>query len=125
IVTKRICIGLQRKDLNLLHEGVETGVIRRTPQGGYAETTREVAPEHRAMLEYRPPNAPEPVRELADAHGVEPKGNGLARLRSATQRWYTRDNVMYDRENGHANGHGTDEEQSDEAEPSEVTRGHN
>lgn len=99
-------------------------MIRRTPQGGYVEMTRQAAPEHRAMLESRPPDAPEPVRELADERGVEPKGNSLARLRSATRRWYTRDNVMYDGENGHANGHGTDGEQSDEIEPSDVTRGH-
>ncbi len=37
IVTKRICIALQRKDNADLTHGFETGVIDRSPDGGYAE----------------------------------------------------------------------------------------
>ncbi|GEO87748.1 cytochrome bc1 complex cytochrome b subunit [Aeromicrobium flavum] len=37
IVTKRICISLQRKDNETLTHGWETGVIDRSPDGGYAE----------------------------------------------------------------------------------------
>ena len=32
-VTKRICLGLQRKDAHLLEHGVETGIIRQLPNG--------------------------------------------------------------------------------------------
>ncbi|MEH3034852.1 MAG: cytochrome bc complex cytochrome b subunit [Aeromicrobium erythreum] len=37
IITKRICIGLQRADENRILHGYETGVIERTPDGGYSE----------------------------------------------------------------------------------------
>ncbi|TXJ07486.1 MAG: ubiquinol-cytochrome c reductase cytochrome b subunit [Aeromicrobium sp.] len=37
MVTKRICIALQRKDNADLTHGYETGVIDRSPSGGYAE----------------------------------------------------------------------------------------
>ncbi|NRQ51036.1 cytochrome bc1 complex cytochrome b subunit [Aeromicrobium stalagmiti] len=37
MVTKRICIGLQRADANRILHGYETGVIERTPDGGFSE----------------------------------------------------------------------------------------
>jgi ubiquinol-cytochrome c reductase cytochrome b subunit len=36
-LTKRFCIGLQRHDESLLHHGIETGIIRRLPDGEYIE----------------------------------------------------------------------------------------
>ncbi len=37
LVTKRICIGLQRQDANKILHGYETGVIERTPDGAFSE----------------------------------------------------------------------------------------
>ena len=37
IITKRICIGLQRADANRILHGYETGIIERSPDGGYSE----------------------------------------------------------------------------------------
>ncbi|WP_332666075.1 cytochrome bc1 complex cytochrome b subunit [Aeromicrobium sp.] len=37
IITKRICIGLQRADANRILHGYETGVIERSPDGGFSE----------------------------------------------------------------------------------------
>jgi len=54
IVTKRICLGLQRKDLHLLEHGVETGIIRQLPGGEFIEETRPVSEDARAVLESRP-----------------------------------------------------------------------
>ncbi len=54
ILTKRICLGLQRKDLHLLQHGVETGIIRQLPNGEFIEETRPVDEEARAVLESRP-----------------------------------------------------------------------
>ena len=39
-ITKRICLGLQHHDEELLHHGFETGIIRRLPSGEYIEVTR-------------------------------------------------------------------------------------
>jgi ubiquinol-cytochrome c reductase cytochrome b subunit len=37
MVTKRLCIGLQRADANRILHGYETGVIERSPDGGFTE----------------------------------------------------------------------------------------
>jgi ubiquinol-cytochrome c reductase cytochrome b subunit len=48
LVTKRICLGLQRKDRDLLEHGVETGIISQLPSGEFTEKparwTRTPAP---------------------------------------------------------------------------------
>jgi len=49
-ITKRICLGLQRKDLRLLEHGVETGIIRQLPSGEYVEETRPLTEGERAAL---------------------------------------------------------------------------
>jgi ubiquinol-cytochrome c reductase cytochrome b subunit len=40
LVTNRICLGLQRRDLRVLEHGAETGIIRRLPSGAYVAETR-------------------------------------------------------------------------------------
>jgi ubiquinol-cytochrome c reductase cytochrome b subunit len=50
-VTTRICLGLRRNDLRLLEHGVETGIIRRLPSGGYVGETRPLDKEERVTLE--------------------------------------------------------------------------
>src|ERR1700761_7621968 len=40
VVTRRICLGLQRKDAGLLTHGVETGIIRQLPDGEFVEEAR-------------------------------------------------------------------------------------
>ena len=42
IVTRRICLGLQRKDKELLEHGLETGIIRQMPDGEFIEVHRPV-----------------------------------------------------------------------------------
>jgi ubiquinol-cytochrome c reductase cytochrome b subunit len=61
IITKRICLGLQRKDVHLLEHGVETGIIRQLPSGEYIEETRPVDDDARAVLESRPDYLPLPA----------------------------------------------------------------
>jgi ubiquinol-cytochrome c reductase cytochrome b subunit len=52
-VTKRICLGLQRKDVALLEHGVETGIIRQLPNGEFTELTRPLSEDLRAVLQAR------------------------------------------------------------------------
>jgi ubiquinol-cytochrome c reductase cytochrome b subunit len=122
VVTKRICIGLQRKDEHMLHEGVETGVIKRLPSGGYEETTRPLSPELLGRLEANRPDVPEDMPALTDGRGVEAKNGLVRRLRVSAQRWYTQDNVA---RAAHGNGHAEPEEGELEsgAERPELTSG--
>jgi ubiquinol-cytochrome c reductase cytochrome b subunit len=48
-LTKRFCIGLQHHDEALLHHGVETGIIRRSPTGEYFEI-EEALPADKAEV---------------------------------------------------------------------------
>ncbi|HEX9515071.1 MAG TPA: ubiquinol-cytochrome c reductase cytochrome b subunit, partial [Streptosporangiaceae bacterium] len=50
IITKRVCLGLQRKDLHLLQHGVETGIIKQLPNGTFIEETRPLDEEELAKL---------------------------------------------------------------------------
>jgi len=52
-VTKRICLGLQRKDVALLEHGVETGIIRQLPNGEFTELTRPLSEDLRSVLQAR------------------------------------------------------------------------
>ncbi len=67
--TRRVCLGLQHKDEELLHHGVETGIIRRLPSGEYIEVTRPLPEEHAAVL----------ARQIGYEHTPStalPSGNG-------------------------------------------------
>ena len=52
-LTKRICLGLQRKDLHLLEHGVETGIIRQLPTGEFVEETKPLDEDALAVIDSR------------------------------------------------------------------------
>jgi ubiquinol-cytochrome c reductase cytochrome b subunit len=103
-VTKRICLGLQRKDAHMLAHGVEIGIIRQLPSGEFIEEERPLTEEERAIIESKrvPPALPAP-RET-DANGVpQPAARGpLGRARALANRAFTETIEMPD---GHGNGH--------------------
>ena len=67
VITRRICLALQRKDAETLEHGVETGIIRQSPDGEFTEVLRPVTDEERAVLSARSPPRALPA---ADANGV-------------------------------------------------------
>jgi ubiquinol-cytochrome c reductase cytochrome b subunit len=78
-VTRRICLGLQRRDRALLEHGVETGIILRAPSGAYTERVRPVPAETAERL--RPPApVPNPSRtplaRLFAGGDLEPEEHG-------------------------------------------------
>jgi quinol---cytochrome-c reductase cytochrome b subunit len=110
-VTKRICLGLQRKDVHLLEHGVETGIIRQLPDGEFIEVTRPVDDDQQAVLSART----ELPRELESRTGMAGSGEpedvpapsqrgGIGKLRIALNRAYT-ESVPLPEGNGHGNGH--------------------
>jgi ubiquinol-cytochrome c reductase cytochrome b subunit len=114
-ITKRICLGLQRKDLHMLQHGVETGIIYQRPSGEYVEETRPLNDEEIAKLDVRRPT---PLAVEAGAEGVPPSGmrGGLGRLKLAANKVVTETVPLEDHGNGygHGNGHG-----NGHAEPAE------
>jgi ubiquinol-cytochrome c reductase cytochrome b subunit len=101
-VTKRICLGLQRKDLHLLEHGVETGIIVQLPSGEYIEETRPLSEEARAVLESRrPPSLPAGTTAEPDVPAPALRG-GLGRVRERLNQVVTESVPM----DGHGNGYG-------------------
>src|SRR5215467_1435119 len=117
VITKRICLGLQRKDNHLLEHGVETGIIRQLPGGEFIEETKPLSEEMRAMLAAR---RELPQIEAPDGGDVPaPTARGaVGKLRVSLNRVLT-ENIPLPRGNGHGNGHGD----GHAAEPTAVTAG--
>jgi ubiquinol-cytochrome c reductase cytochrome b subunit len=108
MITKRICLGLQRKDSHLLEHGVETGIIRQLPGGEFIEETRPVDEERLAVLTAR--IAAPPLRALEAPEAEVPPPGMRGRLGKVRERLY---NVVTEsvpmpepHANGHGNGHG-------------------
>ncbi|NDU76141.1 ubiquinol-cytochrome c reductase cytochrome b subunit [Actinomadura sp. DSM 109109] len=54
-VTRRVCLSLQRRDLRTREEGVESGLISLTPDGGFRERHERPSEEAEAVLRARQP----------------------------------------------------------------------
>jgi ubiquinol-cytochrome c reductase cytochrome b subunit len=108
IITKRICLGLQRKDAHLLEHGVETGIIRQLPGGEFIEETRPVDEEALAVLTSRTAPPPLPALETADAEVPPPGMRGrLGKVRERLYYVVTESAPMAEpHPDGHGNGHG-------------------
>jgi ubiquinol-cytochrome c reductase cytochrome b subunit len=74
--TKRICLALQRSDDELVHHGIESGTIRRLPNGEFVEETVPLPAVYRIAL--TGVESDRPQLEGATDHGSEgtPKGPG-------------------------------------------------
>ncbi|MDO4928310.1 MAG: cytochrome bc complex cytochrome b subunit [Corynebacterium sp.] len=70
-VTYRICIGLQRKDREVLEHGIETGVIKMEPSGAFIEVHQPLGPVdengHPIPLEYQGAFVPNQMNQLGFA----------------------------------------------------------
>jgi ubiquinol-cytochrome c reductase cytochrome b subunit len=114
IVTKRICIALQRGDRELVLHGMETGVIMRLPHGEYIEKHAPLAQGQvwHLTAHERPQVLESPASE--DANGVVNPGSRKQRLRARlSQMWYsddvqkpTRRELEEAHDHAHSNGHG-------------------
>ncbi|WP_432039570.1 cytochrome bc1 complex cytochrome b subunit [Streptomyces cucumeris] len=88
VITKRICLGLQRRDHEKVLHGRETGVIQRLPHGEFTELHEPLTQAERYTLvsfdQYRPLELPPAV----DESGVERKLSFKERLRVRLSRAY-------------------------------------
>jgi ubiquinol-cytochrome c reductase cytochrome b subunit len=106
IVTRRICLGLQRKDRGLIEHGLETGIIRQLPNGEYIEVHRPLTGEELAPLEAKKVPALLPAPGTADENGVPaPAARGImGRSRVIANRAFAETIVV--EADGHGNGYG-------------------
>ncbi|WP_456698067.1 cytochrome bc1 complex cytochrome b subunit [Aeromicrobium sp. P5_D10] len=88
IITKRICIGLQRADANRILHGYETGIIERSPDGGFSErhAPLPVAAQYKLTSHDRLPVLEAPAE--TDANGVAAPHGRKAKLRAKLRGYY-------------------------------------
>jgi ubiquinol-cytochrome c reductase cytochrome b subunit len=82
VVARRWCIGLQRADNDRLEHGDATGVIVRSPEGGYSEKHRPVAADRAVRMRHRAPNPVLPTPPDTDSAGVPVPHRASARARA-------------------------------------------
>ena len=93
VVTKRWCIALQRADNERLLHGYETGVLSRSPSGGYSEKHRPLDAAKAYTLTARERAEPLPEVEETDADGVRRPGARRRSLRARLSRAAVADDV--------------------------------
>ncbi|GAA3306488.1 cytochrome bc complex cytochrome b subunit [Streptomyces cinereospinus] len=70
VVTKRICLGLQRRDRDQVLHGRETGTLKRLPHGEYAEVHAPLTQAQRHTLTQHEQPPPYEIGPRVDAGGV-------------------------------------------------------
>ncbi len=126
-VTRRVCIGLQRKDAEMLTHGVEIGIIRQLPTGEFIEEARPLTEEERAVVEAKKVPAALPALGQPDENGVPAPGarGMMGWARGVANRAFTETaTVGNGHSNGHSNGHAGDAERDHEAVTTNPGGGH-
>jgi ubiquinol-cytochrome c reductase cytochrome b subunit len=86
LITKRACLGLQRKDREELLHGYEPGIIRQLPDGEFVEIHQPVDEEKQAILEAKPVPELLPDPGAEDASGV-PAPSSRGAIGRLSRRW--------------------------------------
>jgi ubiquinol-cytochrome c reductase cytochrome b subunit len=116
LLTKRICIGLQRSDEERLLHGAETGIIERDPSGGYSERHRPITQgEAYVLTQHKDQPA---LMPLTETDGFSAREIRTEQLRRRAGRFYFIDTLRKPTQaeleeaahhhgdgDGHGNGH--------------------
>jgi ubiquinol-cytochrome c reductase cytochrome b subunit len=94
IFVKRWCISLQRQDNATLLHGYETGVIMRSPEGGYTERHLPISEERAFTLTARDRDVVLNGTEPVDENGVKAPGGRLKGIRHRLSQALFADNVQ-------------------------------
>ncbi|TDC90470.1 ubiquinol-cytochrome c reductase cytochrome b subunit [Actinomadura sp. 7K507] len=93
VIAYRMCVALQRRDLGLVQHGLETGVIRQSPDGKYSEVERHLPDEATAAITDPRPSPAVDLDIPPPIDGVEsPRArSGVDRVRAALNRRFRED----------------------------------
>jgi ubiquinol-cytochrome c reductase cytochrome b subunit len=92
-ITKRICLGLQRKDREKVLHGRETGTIYRTEAGEFFEVHAPLDAQERWVLVQHDNYRPLELEPAEDDHGVRRPGSALDGIRRRLTRFYFEDRI--------------------------------
>ncbi|WP_030206485.1 cytochrome bc complex cytochrome b subunit [Streptomyces sp. NRRL S-87] len=88
IITKRICLGLQRRDRDKVLHGRETGIIKRLPHGEFIEVHEPLPQGQLHKLTAHEQYAPAEIGPTVDENGVERKVKAGEKLRAKLSKGY-------------------------------------
>ena len=88
IVTKRICLGLQRRDRDKVLHGRESGIIKRLPHGEFIEVHEPLSQEQLHTLTAHEQYEPAEIGPTVDENGVARKVNAAEKLRAKLSKGY-------------------------------------
>jgi ubiquinol-cytochrome c reductase cytochrome b subunit len=88
IVTKRICLGLQRRDRDKVLHGRETGIIKRLPNGEFIEVHAPLPPEERYVLTAHEVHTPVELPAGVDENGIPRRNGRLGKVRAKVSSFY-------------------------------------
>ncbi len=104
VITKRICLGLQRKDRDLVLHGRETGRVVRLPQGEFVEVHAPLSPAEQWRIVQHETYLPLSLPAATDEHGIPNPIARKERLRARLSRFYFGDHIVTPREEALAEG---------------------
>jgi len=93
LITKRICLSLQRRDRDKLLHGYETGRVLRLPNGEFIEVHGELSTEERAKIVAKDDIQPLATPPKTDEAGVRNPAARGAKLRTALSNFYLGDTI--------------------------------
>ena len=93
VITKRVCLGLQRRDRDKLLHGYESGRVLRLPHGEFIEVHQPLSVKDLAVITSKSDIVPLPAPEKADADGVRNKKYRLESWRHKLSKAFYGDNV--------------------------------
>jgi ubiquinol-cytochrome c reductase cytochrome b subunit len=94
VVTKRICLGLQRKDKEKVLHGRESGIIKRLPHGEFIEVHEPLSQEQLHTLTAHEQYEPLELGPEVDENGVRRKIGRGQKLRAKLSRSYFGDEAQ-------------------------------
>ncbi len=92
-VTKRIALSLQRRDIDRLMHGNETGKVLRLPHGEFIEVHAPVNERDRARILSNPAIEPLPMPPATDAAGVRTPNYRAKRLQAKVSHFFYGDRI--------------------------------
>jgi ubiquinol-cytochrome c reductase cytochrome b subunit len=93
VITKRICLSLQRRDNDKLLHGIESGNILRTPEGEFIEIHTPLPAKQQAVILSKHDIAPLAIETGYDENGVADPKRRSDRLRAKLSQWWYGDNI--------------------------------
>jgi ubiquinol-cytochrome c reductase cytochrome b subunit len=93
VITKRICLGLQRKDREKLLHGYESGRVLRLPHGEFIEVHLPLNEKELAVISGKEDLGVLPAPAKADADGVKNKMYPIQNLRHKLSVFFLGDNI--------------------------------